>query len=109
MKKKINKIEIEGITYVPESETKEYDGDYKIVVLQRGWVYVGILERDGMECKLHNTYNIRKWGTTKGLGELVNGRLSDTVLDRCGLIEFHWLTVINTITINEDKWKSVLV
>jgi hypothetical protein len=106
MKTKIDEIVIDGETYVPKNSThKEFDGDIKIVVLQRGWVYVGRFERTGNDCKLHNAYNIRVWGTTKGLPELVNGVTSSTKLDKCeGVVEFDWLTVIHTITVNQSKW-----
>lgn len=74
MKQDINKIEINGTKYVKKDSVQqvEYTGDIKIVVLQRGWVYIGRFERNGNDCKLHNAYNIRVWGTSKGLPELVN-------------------------------------
>jgi hypothetical protein len=111
MNPKINEIVIDGTTYVPKgSEVKvEYTGDAKIVVLQRGWVYVGRFERNGNDCKLHNAYNIRVWGTTKGLPELVNGVTKDTKLDKCeGVVEFDWLTVVCSITVNIEKWNVLL-
>lgn len=108
----VDEIVIDGTTYVPKDKvtTPEYTGDMKIVVLQRGWIYVGILERDGNLCKLHKAYNIRQWGTTKGLAELVNGVTASTKLDKCeGVVEFDWLTVIHTITVNKEAWKTVLL
>ena len=107
-KVKVDELVIEGTTYVPKDTVKsiEYRGDIKIVILQRGWVYIGILERNGNDCKLHNSYCIRTWGTTKGLQELVYGPTSATKLDKCGgVVEFDWLTVVHTITVNQDKWK----
>ena len=64
MEQNINEIEINGIKYIRKDsvkETKQYEGDIKIVVLQRGWIYVGRFERNGNDCKLHNAYNIRTW------------------------------------------------
>ena len=109
MNPKINEIVIDGTTYVPKgSEVKQYEGDIKIVILQRGWVYIGRFERIGTDCKLHNAYNIRAWGTTKGLAELVNGATKDTKLDKCdGIVEFDWLTVIHTITVNSKSWTLI--
>lgn len=100
----MEKITINGIDYVP---TQPKSGDMRIVILQRGWIYVGIFERDGNNnCSLYNAYNIRTWGTTKGLGELVLGPTPLTKLDKCdGVIEFDWLTVIHTIRVNAEKWK----
>ena len=108
MNPKINEIVIDGTTYVPKGAEKEFDGDIKIVVLQRGWVYIGRFERNGNDCKLHNSYNIRAWGTTKGLTELVNGPTKGTVLDKCdGLVEFHILTVVFAVTVNPLAWKQI--
>ena len=108
MEQKINEVEINGVVYIPKDSvktSKEFDGDIKIVVLQRGWVYIGRFERNGNDCKLHNAYNIRIWGTTKGLPELVNGATASTKLDKCeGIVEFDWLTVVYSITVNKSKW-----
>ena len=107
-KTEINEITVNGVEYVRKdsvSNVKEFTGDIKIVVLQRGWVYVGRFERNGNDCKLHNASCIRVWGTTKGLQELVNGATTSTKLDKCeGVVEFDWLTVVHTITCNEEKW-----
>lgn len=111
MKQDITEIEVNGTKYVPKDTVKtvEYTGDIKIVILQRGWIYVGRFEKDGNNCKIHQGSNIRTWGTTKGLPELVHGPTSSTKLDKCeGVIEFDWLTVVHTITVNQDKWKGLL-
>ena len=111
MNQEINEIEINGVKYISKDsvkEVKEFTGDIKIVVLQRGWIYIGRFERNGNDCRLHNAYNIRLWGTTKGLSELVNGATSKTILDKCdGTVEFDWLTVIHTITCNQSAWKQI--
>lgn len=104
-------IEINGKTYYSEKPNNiEFNGEYKIVVLQRGWVVVGKMEREGSQCKLHNAAVIRNWGTTKGLGEIAEaGPKKDTKLDPCnGIVEFDYLTVVLTIAVNEAKWKSAL-
>ena len=111
MNQEINEVEINGVKYIRKDsvkEVKEFTGDIKIVILQRGWVYIGRFERNGNDCKLHNAYNIRVWGTSKGLPELVNGATSKTVLDKCdGVVEFDWLTVVHTITCNKSAWKQI--
>jgi hypothetical protein len=107
-KTEINEITVNGVEYIRKdsvSNQKEFTGDIKIVILQRGWVYIGRFERNGNDCKLHNAYCIRVWGTTKGLQELVNGATTSTKLDKCeGVVEFDWLTVVHTITVNASKW-----
>lgn len=108
---KMETIVVNGKTYYSEKPSnQEYDGEYKIVILQRGWVMVGRFERNGSECKLHNASVIRNWGTTKGLGEIAEaGPKKDTKLDPCnGLVEFDYLTVVATISVNEAKWASEL-
>jgi hypothetical protein len=104
-----NSVVINGITYFAEgTQNKNFDGDIKIVVLQRGWIYIGRFERTGNDCKLYNSYCIRKWGTSKGLAELVNGPTEKTVLDKCeGMVEFDWLNVIHVITVN-NSWKNLI-
>ena len=109
MKMDASEIEVNGVKYVPKgSEREQYDGDIKIVVLQRGWVMVGRLERDGSECKLHNASVIRNWGTTKGLGEIAaGGPTSSTKIDATnGLVEFDYLTVVAAISCNKSAWEK---
>jgi hypothetical protein len=104
----LKEIILDGVKYVLASEVKQdFKGNLKIVVLQRGWVMVGRFERNGSECKLTNASVIRNWGTTAGLGELaLKGPLNSTKLDPChGEVEFDYLTVVCTISCNEEKWK----
>lgn len=109
METQINEVEVNGKKYVLKgSERKEYSGEVKIVVLQRGWIFVGYYSKNGSECKLSNAKCIRQWGTTKGLGELVSGPTSKTVLDDAGTVRFNELTVIATVDADESKWSSKL-
>lgn len=88
--------------------------DVRIVVLQRGWVLIGNYSEKGDRGHLHNASVIRKWGTTKGLGELVNGPVlsgthAPTVLDKChGVVEFMLGTTVFTIKADSDKWYTTL-
>lgn len=79
--------------------------DVRIVILQRGWIYVGVYSKKASQCFIDNGFNIRTWGTTKGLGELVNGPLANTELDSVPQVEFHELSVVATIKVNASKWK----
>jgi hypothetical protein len=108
METNIETIIINGRTYYSEKPAHaEFNGSEKIIILQRGWVMVGILERNGSECKLHNASVIRTWGTSKGLGEIaMNGPTKDTKLDPCGgIVEFDYLTVVASLSVNKEKWK----
>lgn len=97
-------VTIDGITYYPESKSS----DIKIAILQRGWVMIGRFKRDGEMCSLDNAQVIRQWGTKRGLGELVDGPTSSTVLDPTGHVEFHILTVVAMIDAKEEAWASRL-
>jgi hypothetical protein len=112
MKIDAQELEVNGVTYVPKSTqyTPQPSGSAKIVILQRGWVMVGRLERNGSDCKLHNASVIRIWGTKKGLGEIAsNGPTKDTVLDKCGgIVEFDYLTTVAVIAVEESKWAKEL-
>lgn len=79
--------------------------DIRIVILQRGWVFVGKYSQTGDECTLEGAKVVRRWGTSKGLGELaVAGPLPDTVLDPAPTVRFHALTVIASIACEVSKW-----
>ena len=107
----LNTIKLNNIEYVRADSIKQTEptGNIKIVILPRGWNMVGYFSKDGCNCKLENASVIRRWGTTKGLGELAEkGKLKDTILDPCGTVEFHELTVIATIACKESVWKSLI-
>ncbi len=81
----------------------------RIIVGQRGWVHVGVmsLDPDGMVV-VTKAKNIRRWGTTKGLGELVAGPQSETVLDHVGTMRMHPLQIIMTYDADADAWRPSL-
>jgi hypothetical protein len=100
----MREIVVDGVTFVAKSEPS----DVKIVILQRGWVMVGLWSQDGEMCHLDNASVIRVWGTTKGLGELVSGPTSATKLDKAGHVEFHILTVVAMLDAEAEAWASLL-
>ncbi len=78
---------------------------FSIVVLDRGFVYVGDTTHDGEWCIITNARNIRYWGTTKGLGELaLNGPLPNTKLDPVGTVRAPARAVISLIETDGTKW-----
>lgn len=110
----MNKIEL--IKALLTDETTNATSDFKIdgskikiVILQRGWVFVGKWSQDGSKCTLTDAKNIRTWGTTKGLGELAsNGVTSSTKLDDVNDVSFHELTVVATIDCDDKIWSKQL-
>jgi len=79
-----------------------------IVVLDRGFVYIGNVAVYGDWCLIENAKNIRVWGTTNGLGELVNGPTKDTKLDAVGNVRAPMRAVISIIDAKADKWTGAL-
>jgi hypothetical protein len=57
-----------------------------IVVLDRGFVYVGDVAEQSDRITISNARNIRRWGTTQGLGELRDGPLRETTTDKVGSV-----------------------
>ncbi len=74
----------------------------QIVVADRGFVYVGKVTVDGDHATITNARNIRKWGTSNGLGELVDGPTKDTVLDQVGEVLVPMRAVIHFIKCSRD-------
>ena len=70
----------------------------RIVIADRGWVFAGdcVDNTDGT-VTIHNCSNIRKWGTSRGLGELVNGPLTHTAHDAYGTVKCLPLAQINVV------------
>lgn len=80
----------------------------QIVVAQRGWVFVGDVETSGDQVTISNAQCIRRWGTTKGLGELAaGGPKSATVLDNMGIVRLHALAVVATLDCEATKWPAL--
>jgi hypothetical protein len=78
----------------------------QIVILQRGWVVVGDFAQSGSQCSIKNGHVVRRWGTTKGLGELATeGPRTNTVLDPIPEMTFHELTIVGRLACS-DKWSS---
>ena len=82
----------------------------KIVILQRGWVVIGrYAEEETDMCVLTDAYVIRSWGTSEGLGELaLEGKKTNTKLDKTGVVRFHKLTSVGIIDCVESKWSDEL-
>lgn len=80
--------------------------DVRIVILQRGWVAVGVYSEDAQgRCVISPGAIVREWGTKHGLGELAsNGPTADTVLDPFAEWRSHGLTVVGDMRCDSAKW-----
>lgn len=87
----MKKVIIDGVEY----QEKYTSGEYKIIVLDRGWTVIGRIEVSGEYLNITSCSVIRRWGTSQGLGELAaNGPLDNTKLDPCPNCTVHKLNVI---------------
>ncbi len=97
MKKKVSKVKSVRAIAKP--------ADIRIVILQRGWVVVGEFKKGAAFCELLNANVIRRWGTTKGLGELaLEGPKSNTLLDKCGDMDLPVGNIISTMKCQAEMW-----
>ena len=79
----------------------------KIVILQRGWVVVGNYQTDGVFSWIDDGAVVRRWGTSRGLGELAyKGPLENTVLDPVMKMKWHIMTEVATMEVREESWEK---
>ena len=94
-------VTLNGIEYIRKDSIQKEGviGDIRIIVADKGWVFVGFCkdEQDG-SVTITNAKNIRRWGTTKGLGQLVNGPLSETKYDNYGTVRCTPIVSINVVS-----------
>lgn len=82
----------------------------RIVIAQRGWVWIGRVTRgDDGQIVITAAKNVRRWGTTAGLGELAtDGPQPATRLDPAGTVRIHELAVVAQLDADEATWAPVL-
>lgn len=80
---------------------------WRIVVVDRGWVLVGICKDNSDHIRVSNSWCIRNWGTTRGLGELITGPTGETKLDWMGETDVPMRAVIFTLLVDEEAWLEV--
>lgn len=103
-----NSIIVDGQTYVRADLAPE-PSPIKIVILQRGWCMVGRYAEYDDRIILTGTQVIRRWGTTRGLGEIAaGGPTGETVLDPAGRVEIHKLTTVAVLDCDPAVWESRL-
>lgn len=79
-----------------------------ICVLDKGFVYVGdlIIDGNGKLFTIVNAKNIRRWGTTEGLGQLAEyGPQEGTILDATGTVRSFAGELKHWIKCRSASWK----
>lgn len=95
----------DGNAAKPIAPSYEYEG-FGIVVVNRAWIYAGQIKHDGTWCVVDGAKNIRRWGTTNGLGQLAKyGPQKETELDEYGLVCIPATSVIFIIDSDSSLWK----
>jgi hypothetical protein len=82
-----------------------------LFVLDRGFVVVGRARLDpylAFAWLLEPGRTVRRWGTSKGLAELVGGPTRETVLDPPAVRHVPFRAVIEIIEVSEEKWANHL-
>ena len=86
-------------------ESKQVLSGFAIVVLDRGFVYVGNVEHNGAWCVITGARNIRYWGTERGLGQLaIDGPTDKTKLDDVGTVRVPAHAVVHLIDTEAELW-----
>ena len=104
-------ITLDGIEYVRADSVRtapDLTSEVRIVVLQRGWVVIGRYSEDGVKVHLADAHVIGRWGTTEGIGQLVDGPTDETRLRWAGWVEAHELGVVLSIAADPEAWKGHL-
>lgn len=102
---KPNTLKIDDVEYIRADKVPTNSppiGEKRIIAADRGWVFVGdCVDNDDGSVTIYNAKNIRRWGTTKGLGELVKGPMSSTEYDPYGTVK---VNPIVTIAVTGGGW-----
>lgn len=99
----MKRIVVDGIEYRPVEEF----GDIKIVVIERGFVYVGRVTTDiGDDITISGARSLIRWGSSQHLGELVRGPLENTRLGAACTVQVRRNQIIHMIEVDQDGWKQ---
>ena len=84
------------------------DHGWNIVVLDRGFIYVGAVETDDRWVYISHAANIRRWGTSRGLGQLVSGPTAETKYDPAGNVTAPLSALVHLIEVEARAWETKL-
>ena len=97
-------IVVDGVKYVPVCEC----GPIKIVVIERGFVYVGRVEKNDEtgDVTIYGARSLIRWGSSQHLGELVDGPLKNTKLGASCTVLVRQQQIIHMIEVNNGGWNN---
>ena len=80
----------------------------QIAVLDRGFVYVGLCAVSDGILTITKAQNVRRWGTSSGLGELAqSGPTSSTKLDAAGTVRAPLSSVVHLLDCTPAAWPAL--
>ena len=95
-------VTIDGVEFQPVTAVDQRPA---IVVCDRGFVLAGLVSLADSYWTIQNCVNLRRWGTTKGLGQLAtSGPTDNTVMDPQPVTRVHELQVVQIIDIEAASW-----
>lgn len=81
---------------------------WQIIVVDSGFVFCGDCDPNhGDQLVVQHVKQLRKWGTERGLGQLVDGPTKNTVMDAIPVIVVPRSRIIFTIPVNAAKWSAI--
>lgn len=81
--------------------------EMKIVIVTNGFVYVGRVDLEPDYCVIREARNIRRYGTTRGLGQLaLEGPTPQTVLDPVGTVYVPLHALVSLYDTGDGLWRS---
>ena len=104
-------IVVNGTTYVPlvECGPMVERGPIKIVVIERGFIYVGRVEASDGEVTIHDARSLIRWGSSQHLGELVHGPLENTLLGASCTVRVRDGQIIHMIEVDQNDWRKYII
>lgn len=101
-----NKSIRQALEEAAASNSPHPESRVQIVVAPRGWVFVGFCHKDESDLVISRANVIRRWGTKKGLGELVSGPARETILDPAGTVRVPLSAVLARLDCEEAPWST---
>jgi len=97
-------ITVDGVAYYAAPSKDE--APLRIIIADRGWVFVGHAKALGDGgYSMHDARPVRRWGTTRGLGELAQeGPKSGTKIDAACPVTVPTHSVVAVLDCNPEAW-----
>lgn len=78
---------------------------WHILALDNGFVFVGDVTLVGSTLLVQHTKQLRKWGTTAGLGQITKGPTKETAADPVGVLIVPKARLIFALPASATGWK----